>query len=137
LITGGGSLIVASSGSGATETITEDATYTGSTTINSGATLRLGYTGDAGVRGALGNTAVSIASGGALTFARDSNSSFPGTMSGSGVVNKQGSGKLTLTNTSSYTGATSITGGTFEMNGAITGVGNNVAVSTAGTLGGT
>jgi fibronectin-binding autotransporter adhesin len=101
-ITGGGSL--AKSGGG-TLLLTGDATHGGGTTIAAGGRLQLGNGGTTG--SIIGN----IANDGVLTFNRSDNLGFAGAISGAGTLIQQGAGELTLTGSSSYTGATSVLGG--------------------------
>ena len=48
-------------------------------------------------------------------FANYAAQTFGGTISGSGAVTKSGLGLLTFTNASSYTGGTTISGGTLQL----------------------
>ncbi|HWW57263.1 MAG TPA: autotransporter-associated beta strand repeat-containing protein [Sphingopyxis sp.] len=102
-ITGGGTL--AKSGGG-TLLITGDATHGGGTTVAAGGRLQLGNGGTTG--SIIGN----IVNDGALAFNRSDDLGFAGAISGTGTLIQQGAGELTLTGSSSYTGATSVTAGT-------------------------
>ena len=71
----------------------------------------------------------------ALTVGDATNTSFAGIISEGGSLNKQGSGTLTLTNTNTYSGPTSITNGTLELGGSAGSLGTNTgAVANQGTL---
>lgn len=70
---------------------------------------------------------------GALTLNQSTASTFSGVMSGSGSLTKAGSGKVTLTGASNYTGATTINAGTLAVNGSIT---SPVTINNGGSLGG-
>ncbi|WP_321901430.1 autotransporter domain-containing protein [Paraburkholderia tropica] len=138
-ISGTGGLTIASG----TQTLTGVSTYTGTTLIQTGATLILSDSGDIilanvvnngtlQVEGTLGNLSgtgtVSVGSGGVTL----SGGSFGGTVAGSGAVTVTGS--ETLSGASTYTGATSITNGSTL---ALTGSGSIAAssgVTNAGTL---
>ena len=125
LISGSG--VVNQIGAGTT-ILTADNTYTGGTTISAG-TLQLG---DGGISGAiLGD----VANNGALTFNRSDVQTFPGLISGSGVVNQIGAGTTILTADNTYAGGTTISAGTLQLgdggtSGGILGnVANNGALS--------
>lgn len=66
----------------------------------------------------------------------DADTTYTGVMSGAGGLTKIGSGVLTLTNSSSYTGATVVDGGTLRVNGALTAT-SSLTVNAGGTLAGT
>lgn len=68
-----------------------------------------------------------------LTVAQDGNTAFGGEISGSGSLVKDGEGTLNLTGDSSYTGPTTVNGGTLAVNGSIV---SSVTVEDGGTLGG-
>ena len=105
-----------------TLTLTNANTYTGGTTIQQG-TLVIGAGGTTGsIVGNVTNT-------GTLAFNRSDNTSFAGLISGSGSLIKSGSNTLTLTGANSYTGVTTIQGGTLQIgNGGTTGsIAGNVA----------
>jgi len=120
-ITGNGAVEVLSG----SLTLTAGNSYTGGTSIATGATLQLGN------GGTTGSIAGNVANDGTLVFARSSSNNFGGTISGSGAVNVL-SGNVTLIADNGYTGGTSIAAGaTLRLGdggttGAITGnVANN------------
>jgi len=124
LISGTGSVRQIGSG---TTILTADNTYTGGTTINSG-TLQLGNGGTTG--SIVGN----VTDNGTLAFDRSDVSTFGGLISGTGSVRQIGTGTTILTANNSFTGGTTINGGTLQLgNGGTTGsiVGN---VTDNGTL---
>ena len=96
-------------------------TYSGTTTIATGATLRLGDEGltrsngttGPGTTGSIGTGA--IVNNGTLIFRRSNALSMSNTISGTGAVIQQGSGTTTLTANGSYTGATTISAGTLVL----------------------
>ncbi len=111
-ISGGG--VVNQIGTGTT-ILTADNTYTGGTTISAGA-LQLGNGGTTG--SILGD----VANNGTLTFNRSDFQTFPGQISGSGMVNQIGAGTTILTADNTYTGGTTISAGTLQLgNGGVTG----------------
>ncbi|WP_156884769.1 autotransporter domain-containing protein [Stappia stellulata] len=127
-LSGAGSLVKGGSG---TVTLTGANTHTGGTTVNSG-TLRLGAAGALSGGGALvvtggtldlndhGVTTSSLSgtggtvqmgpggmfSGAGLTVDQDGDTVFSGALAGGGSLTKQGSGKLVLTGSNSYSGGT-------------------------------
>jgi fibronectin-binding autotransporter adhesin len=103
--------------------LTNANTYTGGTTVNSGAALQLGDR-----LGAKGSVASDIADNGLVTFANPTAQSYSGTISGTGAVVAAGPGTLTLTGSSSYSGGTTVAGGAalqlgdgLMQNGSVTG----------------
>lgn len=84
-----------------------------------------GLEGDEGSRVVIGDNE--------LTVDQSDNSAFGGDISGAGSLVKDGSGTLNLTGDSSYTGPTSVNGGTLAVNGSIA---SPVTVNSGGTLGG-
>jgi fibronectin-binding autotransporter adhesin len=86
--------------------------YTGPTMINGG-TVEVG---NGGASGSLGTGA--IANEGLLIFNRGDVFTAPNVISGAGELRKNGPGKLTLSGTSTYTGLTSIRGGTVTVTNA-------------------
>lgn len=94
-------------------------TYSGGTTISSG-TLQVG---NGGTSGSIGGN---IIDNGAFAFAHSDAMSFSGIISGTGTVQQNGIGALTLTGVNTYTGGTALNSGTVI-------VGNDSALGT-GTL---
>lgn len=93
-------------------------TYTGGTTIKQG-TLQLGN------GGTTGSLAGNVRNDGQLAFYRSDDVTFDGVISGSGTLNQRGAGKLTLTAANTFTGGTSVGGGTLEVTpGAALGAGD-------------
>ena len=117
--TGGGPLSLIKTGDG-TLTLLETEDYTGTTTI-SGGTLRLG--GD-GVNNVGVITSTTVVDNGVLEFAipvvpaiTNYKYLYGGNISGGGSLTKSGSGTVVLSGNNSYTGTTTISGGTLEMAG--------------------
>ncbi|TRZ67405.1 MAG: hypothetical protein D4R98_04230, partial [Comamonadaceae bacterium] len=120
IISGTGSLTQAGAG---TTQLTGTNTYSGTTTISAG-TLQVG-TG--GATGTLGTSAV--VNNAALVFNRNATTDLTvaGAISGTGTLSQAGAGKTILTADNSYSGATSVSGGTLQIGSA----------TTSGTLGNT
>ncbi|TCR65372.1 autotransporter-associated beta strand repeat-containing protein [Bosea sp. BK604] len=91
-------------------------TYTGNTTISAG-TLQIDGTGSI-----LGN----VANSGTLVFSPSSDLTFAGNITGAGSLTKSGAGKLTLSGLNTYSGTTTISAGTLQMD-----VGGNPVLSGA------
>ena len=116
-------------------------TYSGATTINTG-TLQLG---DGGTTGSL-NTASAISVGSGATFAVNrSNTVTQGTdfdaapITGDGSLVQSGTGSTILNVANAYTGGTTISGGTLEVNntsGSGTGTGSVILSNAGSTLAG-
>lgn len=106
-----------------TLTITAGSGYTGNTSITAGK-LEIGGAGTLG-SGSYGGT---IANDGILSFASSADQTLSGAISGSGTLTKSGAGKLTLSVGNSFTGATTVNGGTLELAAA------NNALSTSSGL---
>lgn len=106
VISGSGSL--SQVGTGAI-ILTGTNTYSGVTTIGSGATLQIG---NGGTSGAIGSGDVTIGANGGLTFNRSDAVTFANTISGAGLVHQHGSGSLTLTGTNTFSGGFFMTQGT-------------------------
>jgi autotransporter-associated beta strand protein len=85
----------------------------------------------AGLEGDEGSTVVIGDS--ELTVNQEGDSAFGGDITGDGSLVKEGDGTLNLTGDSSYTGPTSVNGGTLAVNGSIA---SPVTVNEGGTLGG-
>jgi len=126
-ISGPGSLLLTSSNTGSI-TLLGNNSYTGETTINFGSV----QVGNGGMGGSIvGN----VSNSGTLAFNRSDDLSFSGSISGSGALTKLGSGMLTLSAISPYTGVTKVGNGTLNVSGAI--AGSNVSVANGATLTGT
>ncbi len=104
-------------GSGTT-TLTGTNTYTGATTISAGA-LQLG---DGGNKGSIDDTSgittsvtTTITNRGTFIINRSDDVTLSKVISGSGAVRKAGSGTTKLTATNTYTGTTTVSGGTLQI----------------------
>lgn len=106
-----GSNALTKTGTG-TLTLTGANTYSAGTTISAG-TLQIGSGGTAG------SVAGNITDNAALIFNRSDDITYASAISGTGTVTKSGSNTLTLTSGSnSYTGETTISGGTLKLSGS-------------------
>jgi uncharacterized protein with beta-barrel porin domain len=148
----GGNLTIANSGVGGSVTFTAANTYTGTTTINSGAKLNLAGAGSIATSSGLtdngtfdisattsGASIKSLAGGGAVTLGNqvltltNANDTFAGTIAGNGGLTLAG-GVEVLTGTNTYLGPTTInSGATLVVNGSIT----DPTVNSGGLLTGT
>ncbi|QBH97054.1 autotransporter outer membrane beta-barrel domain-containing protein [Limnobaculum zhutongyuii] len=126
-IDGFGSLSKTGSG---TLTLTNDNTFTGSTTISEG-TLQLGNGGTTGrVAGAIINNAQ-------LTFNHSDDYAYGGVISGSGALTQQGTGQLSFNQNQTYSGVTNINAGSLVlMNNALLANTPSVSVAEGAILGG-
>ncbi|WP_404924865.1 autotransporter-associated beta strand repeat-containing protein [Mesorhizobium sp. ORM16] len=114
-----------------TLTLFGDHNYSGGTTIQNG-TLQLG---NGAVAASL--TTPTVANNGTLAFNMNSDYAFGGIISGTGSLNKLGTGTTTLTGNNTYAGATNVTAGTLLVDGNQSGATGPTNVSASGTLGGT
>ena len=110
-------------------------------TVASGAALDLGgFNESIGSLAGAGTVASSVAGSATLTTGGDNSSTtFSGAIQngfGTVALTKTGSGSFTLSGTDAYTGATTIDGGTLNVNGSIASS-SGVIVNSGGTLGGT
>ena len=108
------------------EVLSGNNTYTGSTTV-AGGTLQIGN-GTSGE--GLANPGVTLSNGATLAFNHADPLSYGGAISGSGQLVKLGTGVLDLSGTSTYSGPTTISAGTVELDGN----GNNLPLATALTI---
>lgn len=157
VLTGAGAFIV--DGAGLIQTLTSVSDYTGGTSITKG-TLRLtgdgalastgaveltsaaavfdmsGVTGDRIIGDFSGVTGSSVNIGAhGLTVGTANDTDFDGVISGiGGTLAKAGSGRLTLGGANTFTGLTTISGGTLEVDGALAGA---LTAQNGTTLGGT
>ncbi len=98
-------------------------TYSGGTTISAG-TLQ-------------GNTASltgNIANGALLVFDQVATGTYEGVLSGGGALGKTGGGNLILSGVSTFSGPTSVEGGTLSVNGSL--ADSTITVQSGGALGG-
>ena len=107
---GNGTVGLTLSGSGGLQVLAGTNTFTGPTTISAG-TLAIGGGGVLGN----GNYSAAIANSGALAVNTSSNQTFGGVISGNGALYQLGSGVTTLTASNTYSGATTIGGGTLQV----------------------
>ena len=124
-----GSGTVTKQGAANTVTLTGDHTYIG-TTICSQGSLSIGN----------GGTTGSIADGeiindGTVAFNRSNTYTFNGFISGSGLVEKRGTGMVIFTNNHTYSGSTNIIGGTLSLgnNTSSGSVAGNISIQTTGS----
>jgi fibronectin-binding autotransporter adhesin len=99
-----------------------------STVVINGGTLQLGA-GDAGNGGLSG---INITNNGALVVDRADDLTLSSAISGSGTVSQIGGGTLVLSGANTYSGATTVTNGTLELDQTTSGAGPVTA--TAGTV---
>ena len=130
-ITGGGTLVHEFAGA---TTLTGAATHTGGTSVIGGV-LQVGNGGGSGALA--GNVALS--GGGTLAFNRSDAQAFAGVISGAGGVVQRGTGVLTLSGASTYSGATMVQSGELRLDGSVAGSAVTVAagarLSGSGQLG--
>jgi fibronectin-binding autotransporter adhesin len=117
-------------GSG-TLTLAGNHSYSNGTTI-AGGTLQIG---NGATAGALATPTVT--NNGTLAFNLNTDYSFAGAISGTGVVNKNGTGVTTLIGANSYSGATNVNAGILLVNGNQSGATGATNVAAGATLGGT
>jgi autotransporter-associated beta strand protein len=103
-VSGAGGLVLAAG----TEFLTGPDSFTGGTTISAGVLVL----GDGGTSGSIVGDVVD---NGELVFDRSDTVTFPGAISGSGVLVQAGSGTTILTGADSYAGGTLITAGTLQI----------------------
>lgn len=106
-----------------TQILTGNQTYTGTTTISSG-TLQIGNDTTSGTLG-IGD----VINNANLTFDRSDTLEVDNTISGTGTLNQVGSGTTTLIADNTYSGATTVSGGTLQ-------IGNGDALGSLGNTSG-
>ena len=125
VISGAGGLTNSNTG---TTTLTGINTYSGATTITGG-TLRIG---DGTTDGSI-NATSSITNNGTLAFnliGSAATNTYTTAISGTGAVTKAGAGTLTLSGANSYSGGTTVTGGTLASTDDVNSFGTNGSVTT-------
>jgi autotransporter-associated beta strand protein len=126
--TGGNINSVLKTGGGAT-TVT-NASYTGSTTVNQGRLVLKDTTGFAG-------SGITVNSGTIELHRSSSNWNISAAMSGSGAIEKTGSGDVTVTGASaSFDGNVTISSGGFFVNGSFGSASCTISVGSGATFGG-
>jgi len=103
-------------------TLTGTSKYTGGTTVNAGA-----------LQGTSNSLQGNILNNATIIFDQATNGTYAGAMAGTGNLFKNGTGKLSLTGTSSVGGGTTINTGGFAVNGHLT---SNVTLNKGGVLSG-
>jgi fibronectin-binding autotransporter adhesin len=111
--------------SGGTLTLAGSNTYSGGTTIASGAVLQID---DGGSNGSI-NPASAVTDNGALIFDRNDNPTIANNISGIGSVQQSGNGTITFSGSNSYTGGTDINTGSVQVN-----PGGNIGAATGAVV---
>ena len=104
--------------------LTGSSTYLGPTVVQGG-TLQIGNGGSGASIGSTSN--VALAANTLLLFNHNDSQTFPASIGGAGGMTQSGAGLLNLTNSNTYTGGTTVAGGTLELRAGTAG-------SLAGTL---
>ena len=112
-------------GGGGTLILSGSTTYTGVTTVNA-STLQIGGNGENDGE-ALASQSIVMSNSATVAFNHTAPLSYGGTISGAGQLIKSGTGNLDLSGTSTYSGPTTISAGTVELDGG----GNNLPTATA------
>jgi fibronectin-binding autotransporter adhesin len=113
-----------------TQILTGTNTYTGTTTVGTGADIQIG---DGTTAGSLASSSVSGAGGLSFAVPTGSTTTYSGTIFGTiGVATNVGTGRTNLSGTNTYTGATTVNAGTLQA-GSTSAFGNLSAVTVNGT----
>ena len=122
-----------------------DISTTGTLILGSSGTARNQILGGLSSSG-LGGNVIAQGTGSTLTLNMSGNSTFAGVLGGTGTNNnnltliKQGSGALTLSGANTYTGTTSVNGGTLVVSGSLANtpvtVGSGATLAGTGSIGG-
>ena len=117
---------------GGSQTLSGSNTYTGNTVVDTGASLIISGAGTLGG----GSYAGTITNNGSFTYASTATQTISGVVSGSGGITKENTGTLILGAANTYTGATSISGGTITITDAAALGANSggTTINTGGTL---
>ncbi len=126
VISGAGAVI--QRGTGSTEILTGNNSYTGTTTINSGNTLQIG---SGGASGTLGSG--DVTNNGTLAFNRSTDLVVANSISGTGGLVKNGGGDVYLTAANTYAGTTTINAGRINI-GSIGGNGTTGSIGTGAVI---
>ena len=119
-ISGAGGLTKSGAG---TLTLSGANSYSGGTTVSAG-TLQGNTTSLTG----------NVANNAQLVFDQAATGTYAGVLSGGGALSKTGGGNLILSGVSTFSGATSVEGGTLSVNGSL--AGSTITVQSGGALGG-
>ncbi|MFT9070627.1 MAG: autotransporter domain-containing protein [Acetobacter orientalis] len=134
ILSGAGGLSV----KGGSEVLSGDNTYTGATTIATGGTLQLG---DGGTTGSI-SSSTAVHNDGQLSVKHSNDLTIAQAMDGSGSFTQAGTGTTVLMGANSYSGTTTVSAGTLQVDGnqsAATGateVASGASLAGIGTLGG-
>ena len=112
----GGTACLIKAGTGV-QTLSGINTYSGPTAVNGG-TLQIGN-GGSGEN--LASPTVAVSNNATLAFSHSDTLTYSGAISGSGQVTEQGGGMLILSGSNTYSGPTTVTGGTLEIGNGGTG----------------
>jgi autotransporter-associated beta strand protein len=117
---------------GGTQTLSGNNTFTGNTVINANANLIIGGAGTLGN----GDYAGTITNNGNFEYASTATQTITGVISGTGDIDKTGTGTLILGAANTYSGATNIDSGTLAITNAsaLGSTAGATAVNTGGTL---
>jgi probable HAF family extracellular repeat protein/autotransporter-associated beta strand protein len=123
VISGTGSLVDTGAG---TLLLTAANVYTGPTTISSAAVVQV----DTGANTGSISPSSAITDNGLLVFARTDNQTLTNSLSGSGILQQNGTGTITLTNAGNYSGGFTINSGAIVLNSGLSGTAGPVVLGT-------